>query len=184
MKNRDYKKDIRINEHDLMTEWMEQPSLYLYYSDMFAAAVYERDRLKLKLEYMISKIDSEIRANCKKFGFESRPTETAIKNAILTDPRCKKADLKHLKAARQTNLLLGVKISFEHRKKALENAVSLQITGYHSEPRNKLKDIFEKKHSGHNKEHKNELNKERKKIKKKDKEKSRNKKSCKMEVKE
>ena len=38
-------------------------------------------------------------------------------------------------AAKNANILLSAKTAFDHRKRALENLVSLRIAGFHSEPR-------------------------------------------------
>jgi len=153
-KNQDYVKDIRINEHDLESEWINQPSMMMEYNDLYAVAIFERDELKVKLEYTAAQLDAEIRKNYAKFGFDSKPTEAAIKNTIVCRKRYVDVMKKTLIANKQANLMAGVRTSFEHRKKALENLVTLKVTGFYSEPRNKARDIKEKKltkHHTHNK---------------------------------
>ena len=140
-KKLDYTKDIRINEHDLESEWIHQPSLMMSYNNLYAIAIFERDELKVKLEYTAAQLDSEIRRNYGNFGFDSKPTEAAIKNTVISHKKYVNVMKKTLIAAKQANLMAGVRTSFEHRKKALENLVTLQVTGFYSEPRNKAKDI-------------------------------------------
>ncbi|RLD78262.1 MAG: hypothetical protein DRJ07_13455 [Bacteroidetes bacterium] len=147
--NLDYVKDIRINEHDLESEWINQPSLMMQYNELYAVAVFERDSLKVKLDYTAAKLDSEIRKDYSKFGFESKPTEAAIKSAILFQKQYVRTMKKTLLAAKQANLMAGVRTSMDHRKKALENLVTLKVTGFYSEPRNKTKDLKEKKMTKH-----------------------------------
>lgn len=145
MSDRDYNKDIQIDENDLENEWIEHPSIVLYYNEAFSDAQYNRDKLKIKLDQTSAKLDSAVRKDWAKYGFESKPTETALRNYILLHPDYRKDELEHLKSVREVTLLTGVRSSFEHRKKALENIVSLRISGFHSEPRNKEKKIHDNK---------------------------------------
>jgi len=135
----DYNKDLKIDPNNLTGEWLEQPTKNMTYSELYADAAYKRDTLKTKLELTAAIIDSEIRKDFQSFGFDTKPTEVGIKNTILMDTRYKKAQRKALKAGKQANLMTGAKTSFEHRKKALENLVTLVVTGMHSEPKNKNK---------------------------------------------
>ncbi len=151
----DYKSDILIDENDLENEWINQPSLYLHYAEAHTAALHIKDTNKLKLEYACAKIDSSVRKDWKKY-FDSKPTESAIKNYILSHPTIRQAERAYIDSTEQANLLNGVRNSFEHRKRALENLVSLKISGFHSEPRNKTKDL---KNKGGHKERQQALNK-------------------------
>jgi len=139
-----YEKDVRIDNNDLTGEWLEQPTLMMKYNDLYAIAAFERDTLKVKLEYTSALVDSEIRKNFTEFGFVTKPTEAAIKNAVCMDKRYRKIAKDMLSAAKNANFMAGARVSFEHRKKALENLVTLLVTGLHSEPKNKGK-IIEKK---------------------------------------
>ena len=148
---RDYNKDIEIDENDLEGEWLVHPAIVMYYNKAFADAQYNRDKLKIKLDQESAKLDSDVRKNWKDLNFDSKPTENAIRSYILLHPNYRKAEIKHLKAIREVVMLTGVRNSFEHRKKALENIVSLRITGFHSEPRNKVKQINHNVRGGHGK---------------------------------
>lgn len=145
--SRDYRKDIVIDESNLEKEWIEHPSLVLYYNELWVAAVFERDKKKIELETIAAQLDSKIRKNWERY-FDSKPTEVAIKNYITSDPKYKKKERELLEAVKQANLMTGVKNSFEHRKNALQNIVSLRISGFHSEPRNVRKDLNRKMRSG------------------------------------
>jgi len=134
--DRNYTDDIKINEHDLESEWLTQPSLMLYYSEAHAEALHARDTAKVQVDYTFAKIDADIRKNWEKF-FDSKPTEGAIKSFILKSPKYKKAEHFLIDCAKEANLLAGIKTSFDHRKRALENIVSLRISGFHAEPKNK-----------------------------------------------
>lgn len=140
MEDRDYKSDISIDPFDLEKEWLEQPSLFLYYSEAYADAAYERDRRKAKMEYTYSKLYSEVKSNWKEY-FESKPTEAACKEWVISHKEYRKAEINFIKATKSANILSNVKTAFEHRKLALSNLTSLRIGGFYSEPRNKQRDV-------------------------------------------
>jgi len=137
---RDYKQDILINEHDLEQEWIEQASHFLYYAEAHADSLHEKDLKKSKLEYAYANMYSKIKVNWEKH-FDSKPTEPAIKEYILSRKQYKKAEREYIKACYDVNLMFAAKTAFEHRKLALSNLASLKIGGFYSEPRNKLQDI-------------------------------------------
>jgi hypothetical protein len=136
---RNYKEDIKIDNNKLEEEWTEQASMYQYYAEDYADAVKKRDKAKSWLEVVHAKVDSIIRKDKNK-KFDKKPTEGQVKSLIITHPKYKQAQTELIDATYEMNLALGIKTSFEHRKKALENIVSLHITGFHAEPRNKIKD--------------------------------------------
>ena len=153
--NRDYKKDIEIDNRDLEGEWIEQPSLFLYYAEAHADAIYEKDLAKSKMEYKYATMYSDVKKNWEKY-FDSKPTEPAIKEYIIANPHYRKTEKMFLDASHHVNVMLSAKMAFDHRKRALENLVSLRITGFHSEPRNKTRKT---KESGGHAVQKQKLNK-------------------------
>lgn len=144
---RNYKQDIEIDETDLEGEWLTHSSLYLHYSSLLAESIRNRDDAKLKMEWIAANIDLDIRKTWdtdegyKKYGFKSKPAEGAIKSTFMTNKKYVKAYRKYNKCVKIVNSMTGVKTAFEHRKHALANIVSLRITGIHSEPRNKVRDL-------------------------------------------
>jgi len=136
----DYSKEIIIDPCNLEKEWLIQPSYYLYYSESHAEAIYQKDLKKSALDYEHSILYDEVKKDWKKH-FDSKPTEVAIKEWIVRNPKHRKAELAFIKATREANVMLNVKTSFDHRKRALENLVSLKITGMYSEPKNKVRQI-------------------------------------------
>jgi hypothetical protein len=146
MNERDYSKDIIIDENDLENEWLTHPSLYLYYAEAHAEAVYKKDIKKSTLDYTYSILYDDIKTNWRDH-FSSKPTEPAAKEWIVRNPKYRKAEKEFIEATRNANVMLNVKNAFEHRKHALSNVVSLMITGFHSEPKNKA--IKRKQKGGH-----------------------------------
>ena len=157
----DYKKDIRIPENaDYHEEWNFQPSAYVHYGDLWADATEEKDFRKLDLEVIESKIDEKIRQYPEKYGFiDGKPTEAAIKIAIKRDSDFIEAQRAYIRACTIVNRLTVAKTGFEQRKKALENKVSLHITGFHAEPRNKVRLLKEREARAEKNKQKEELKK-------------------------
>ena len=156
-----YEEEIHIDQNDLEGEWLIQASLYLKYSELHANAVCERDTAKVRVEYTHAQLDTEYRKNWEKY-FDSKPTEGAIKSKIIQDPKFRKAEKLLISENKKVNLYFGIKLAFDHRKKALENLVSLRISGFHSEPRNIQRDraIKRKVAKGVQQEQRKALNKE------------------------
>jgi len=138
--SRDYKKDIKIDPEDLEGEWIEQGSLFLYYAEAHADALHARDMSKSKLDLTYAKLYSDIKKNWEKH-FDAKPTEPAIKEFILNTPTYQRVERKLIDDSREANIMLAAKTAFDHRKRALENLVSMRISGFHSEPRRKTRTI-------------------------------------------
>ncbi len=132
--NRDYQKDAHINPEDLEGEWLEQPSLYLYYAEAHANALHDKDLAKSLLDLQFAKMYSKIKKQWDKY-FDDKPTETAIKEYICSHPAYRKLELEFIDAVRASNIMLAAKTAMDHRKKALENLVHLRISGHNAEPR-------------------------------------------------
>ncbi len=159
---RDFKQDIEINKDDLEGEWLEHPSLYLHYSEIYADAIYRRDKAKLKLDLVMAKLDLAIRKDPHKYDFNSKPTEGGIKNTIMIQEEYIKAQEELNKKTKVLNSFSGVKTAFEHKKHSLSNLVALKIGGFYSEPKNVVKDIKKLESLKGQKERKQQLNENRK----------------------
>jgi len=135
---RNYRLDIEIDENDYESEWLTHPSVYLHYAEIYADVVQWRDDAKLKMEWIEAKIDLHIRKN---WDEEYKLTETAIKNKIKTSKKFLKVARHYNKCVKRVNSLIGIKTAFEHKKHALSNLVSMKISGFYAEPRNKVRDL-------------------------------------------
>ena len=151
----DYRKAIKINTDNLESEWILQPSNYLEACELHANSIEERDKSKSKLDLVYAELDAKVRRNYSKF-FGTKPTEPQIKQWIYQRSEYKKADLAHIRANKSVNLLLGVKQSFDHKKAALGNLVSMKLSGYYSEPSSHDK---ENRRKQRRKEREDDLNK-------------------------
>jgi len=135
---RNWRSDLEVNSNNLEEEWIIQPSLYMYYSEKYANAVLERDKSKRDLELVEAKLDLFIHQNWET-EFSKQPSELLRRDYVISQSEYKeKLDLL-INANYKVNLLQSAKNAFEHRKKALEQIVTMNITGYHSEPKIKVK---------------------------------------------
>lgn len=130
----DYNGDLEIDEHALDIEWKGQSKLFMRYAELSAEAVYERDKAKDQLEVVKAEIDSDIRTNFKKFGFDKKPTEAALTAQILTNDKYKKYNDLYIKAIKNMNILIAAKDGIGNKKYALENLTKLWVAGYYSTP--------------------------------------------------
>lgn len=149
-----YKEDVKIDPENLENEWMEQPSLFLYYAEAHADAMHEKDMAKSRLDLCYARMYADIKKNWSNH-FESKPTEPALKEYIYKSSKYQKAERTLIDAVKSANVMLGAKTAFDHRKRALENLVSLRISGFHSEPRSKSRTV---KTGGSHKVQKSNLN--------------------------
>lgn len=139
-----YEHDISIDQLDLEFELVRQASLYLKYSELSIEANFERDKLKERIKLVETEIDLGIRQNPTEYGFDSKPTETAIRACIIQQKEYQDINKDYIEAVRLLNQLNGAKTALEHKKKALELLVTLIIRGYSAEP--KVDSEFKKQH--------------------------------------
>lgn len=154
-----YSEEVKIDFENLEAEWLTQPSLVNYYNDLYAEAIFLRDQAKLKLEFKVAKMDLKVRNKPHLFGFGGKPTEAAIKNTVLIHKITQKYNLKLAKAQKHVNSMLGIKTSLDNRKKALENLVSMRITGVNADPKNIVKKLKQKGEEKYHKKQQKRLNK-------------------------
>jgi len=171
MKETSYEEDVKIDLFNLHYEWEKQSGLYMKWARKYASAVKERilveEKLKLirtenkrLLEEMRAEIDAEIRLDPGKYGFDKKPTETAIAGLVISHYKYKKVDAEgveevmkaveeYAQAVEREEILKGATVAMSHRKVSLENEVQLFLSGYYSDPKipKDLKDVVSKETS-------------------------------------
>lgn len=133
MKN--FEEDLKINQYDLTKELIEHPQKFYSWAKEFVLAQQEAQRIKGKLELLQDELSLKIRQDPKKFDLSDKPTEATIKSAINVHKDVKKLTEKYMERLGVEKILSKAERAFEHRKKALEGLVSLQLQNYHSEPK-------------------------------------------------
>jgi len=128
---------FKIDEHDLVREWVEQPELFYKYARRLADARLELSQRETAVDVAKADADNLIRERPKKFGLPEKPTEAAIKAAIINMPSYTQA-MKFLHEAAHAVALLDAAVkTLDHRKRALENLVDLHGQNYFASPRDK-----------------------------------------------
>lgn len=110
------KVDISINMGDLDTAMIEHPGLELHYAMQTAHSRRQYERLKAATEILEAKIDAETR---EKWVGEKKPTEAAIKAAVLADKRYSSAQSKLIDAQHIWKLCEATENAFRSRKDLL-----------------------------------------------------------------
>jgi|6_EtaG_2_1085325.scaffolds.fasta_scaffold216197_2 hypothetical protein len=133
-KERDYVEDIEVNEANLKQEWERQPGLYLHYSIVLADAERARNVSKEELDITKAQLDKDIRSRPEEFDVE-KITESVVTNTILLQESYVEKNQEYIDRGYEVSIMQGVIRAFDHKKKALENLVTLYISGYNAEPK-------------------------------------------------
>lgn len=136
--------NIDINALD--EEWLKQPAMYRFFATMAEDQNTEADRLEAAVKVIDAEIDSEIREWAEKNG--TKVTEKSVASDVINNPKHKEAVEIAIQARHDARVLNNAVVrSIDHRKKALEKLVDLELNGYNStpkEPRNMKETMKEK----------------------------------------
>ena len=128
-----YEEDVSIDKFNLDAEWVRQSSLYLKYGEKHAEARAVVDKLKKQLRIIQAEKALEIRKDPESFGFQ-KVTDKIVADLVDSSDEVKSIN-KQLYQAKHNEEMLSASVSaMEQKKKALENLVSLYLTGYFSKP--------------------------------------------------
>jgi len=130
----EYERDLKIDKDNLDVDWTNQPALYMKWAERHAQALYERDKKKDQLELVRAELDSALRTNPDAFGFDKKPTESAISAWITSQDKYKKANLALIEANKDSLILAGAREAMNHKRSALENMVKLWLGSYYADP--------------------------------------------------
>lgn len=130
-KTRYYPDDLLIDKFNLAGEWERQPQLFMYWAEEAVYAQTVRDQIKQQIELLKAQLDSDIRINFKAYGFEAKPTEAAVKAAVLQQQTYLDKLAELTKASEHANIMGAAENGMEHKRRALTNLTSLQIAGFY-----------------------------------------------------
>ncbi len=130
----DFKSDVSIDDSILDKEWILHPKLYMKWLEYESVCSNKVDKLKSELELLEATLYNFILKNNEK-----KPTEKAIEAEIIANKEFQELNNKLIEAKYEAKIASGAVSAFEHRKKALENLVTLFITGYNAEPKQNIK---------------------------------------------
>lgn len=112
------KRDIAINPTDLDTALIQHPGMQLHYALKTADARRAYERLKSGVEILEAQLDSSYRDKLAD-GAGKKPTEAAIRNALVADPKYASAQAKLIDAQHLWKMCEAVESSFHSRKDIL-----------------------------------------------------------------
>lgn len=124
----------QIDKFNLDQEWIDQPRLYFTYAERLAEAREKYERMVSQRDLVEAQLDRDIRKNPMDYGLE-KITEPAVEKAVLLDKGRMKAHEAVVRAKYTVEVLAAKVTALDHRKKALENLVSLFLANYFSEPK-------------------------------------------------
>ena len=136
-KDFDFRHDLAIDPSMLDEEWLEHPVKYLNYCNLQTDAQLERDKAKERLEVVKSQMDFKVRNNPGKYDLptDKKPTETQISAAVYLSLEYQNANEELTELNYEYNMISNAVKAFDHRKKALENYVTLYVTQFVSGPK-------------------------------------------------
>lgn len=122
-----------IDLGNLEQEWVRQPKLYGRYSAKLADAKKDLSEAKAAEEVAEADVKRRIRRNPSKYGI-NKITEPAVKEAMILHPLYQKAVTAVNEAKHAVDVLEGLVNTLDHRKRTLENLVSLFGMNYFARP--------------------------------------------------
>jgi len=124
--------DCGIDPDALDVEWLDQPNLFLCYSELMVDARLEMDRSKELMEVIKAEVDTETRKSHAKEN--KRLTETQVANLVIQDPKYREAVDNYLSAKHNFEIISARVRALDQRKTALENLVMLHRQQYFAGP--------------------------------------------------
>jgi len=128
--SRNYHNDLSIDQDDLNRCWIEQPILYMEWSEKWADACKERDQFKEQLELAKADAVRAVKKDPKKFGIADNPTVQIIDATVSKHKKVMAAADKYNDAVHNARVLDLVRTAFEHRRRALQGLTQLWTTNY------------------------------------------------------
>lgn len=125
---------VEIDELQLDKEWIGQPRVYLEFAEMCADAQRDWDIAKSELEMVRAELDTAIRSDPESYGL-GKVTEKGVENAIPAQTEYQDAVREVIRAKHKRDVMAAAVTALDHRKKALEKLVDLQLSGYFATPR-------------------------------------------------
>jgi hypothetical protein len=125
---------LDVDLYQLHVEWVRQPRLYREYAGKLADARMRLNEARSALDIVYAEQDKDVRLHPQKFEID-KITEATVKNAIMLTAAYQNADEDVIRAKHDVDVLEAMVGALDHKKKALENLVSLEMRDYFSKPR-------------------------------------------------
>lgn len=123
-----------IDEFHLDREWIRQSRLYLSHAEKLANAKQRFEEAKSSRDVTYAELYKKIRSKPEDYDLP-KVTEESLKHLIILQDDYRDADKEVITAKHTVDILQAAVDALDHKKRALENLVHLQISGYHSDPK-------------------------------------------------
>lgn len=128
--------DFHINELSLDQEWLQQPILVHRYALELAERISEVEQIENELKVVRAELNTSIRNNPEDYDLP-KATDTIVEAAIPGQPEYQVVLKRLLDAKKRRRIVDAACQALEHKKKALENMVQLNLRDYYSTPKDK-----------------------------------------------
>ena len=128
----DYKEDIKINQHRLQEEIINQPVLYLKWAEKASRAMANKLSLEKQKKLIRAELDKKYRAEFEKVN--EKITENKLDSLIRMDKEYKKIGSDLIDAIEEEAIMMDVKWAFQQRKSSLELIQEGIINGLYADP--------------------------------------------------
>jgi hypothetical protein len=122
-----------IDQNRLDESWLDQPKLYLKYATKLADAKLDYDEAKARLDVTKAEIELKVREDPEKFAVK-KVTEAVIESTVVADETVQEAQKEVNLSKHRVNILEAAVNALEHRKRTLENLVTLHGQSYFATP--------------------------------------------------
>ena len=126
--------EFYLDPHSLDEEWLKQPEFAAKYAKLQADATRSLDLAKNELKLVEATLAEGMRLNPADYNIK-KVSEAAISSSIPKQAIYQDANKAVIDAKHELAVLQAAMMAIEHRKKALENLVTLHMADYYSSPR-------------------------------------------------
>lgn len=130
---RNFDEDVKINKYKLPDECQKQSSNYYYWAKKLARKKTLYNKQKNKIDLISAQKEIALRNNWNenKWG---KLTEGGIKAVLKTDKKIKEETDLLIDIQEEINILESAVNALEHKKRELDNLVTLLVKGFYSDP--------------------------------------------------
>ena len=129
-----YERDKKIDETALDVEALEQPGIFMKYSQHAAQKQKEEDEAQEELDLVVADLDKKIRQNPEAYDL-LKATEATVANAIKAQPEYQEKMEKLISAKYERKVAQGAVRTMDHRKEMIQELVKLHGQSYFAGPR-------------------------------------------------
>lgn len=141
----DFSEDIKIDKYKLDFELINGPEIRHDWSKAHVEAIKQKQKAKARIELVSAEVDEDIRTNWETFNFDKKPTEAAIKQAIIKSEQYQEVMDKFIETVGDAKMLEHSIEEFDQKHDNLGRMIKIYLTGYYSESTKIHDDIDEKK---------------------------------------